>query len=72
MVRSFWIKVAVASLCATLLLLTLVWHDWIEIVFGVDPDGGSGLTEWAITAAVTLAAVGCGASALVDWRRAHA
>jgi hypothetical protein len=68
MARSFWIKVAVAAL----LVVTAVWHDWIEVVFGVDPDGGSGLLEWAITAAATLAAVGSGASALVDWRRAHA
>ena len=59
-------------MCAVLPLLTLVWRDWIELVFGVDPDAGSGLTEWAITAAVTLASVGCGASAFADWRRARA
>jgi len=33
-------------------VLTLVVHDWIEVVFGVDPDGGNGLVETAIV--VTL------------------
>ena len=34
--------------CAVLAVLTLAVHDWIEVVFGVSPDRGSGLGEVAI------------------------
>jgi H+/Cl- antiporter ClcA len=38
--------------------ITLVWEDWIETVFGVDPDGGNGSVEVLIVVvcfAVSLA-----------------
>jgi hypothetical protein len=37
-------------------LLTLVWPDWIEGIFGVDPDAGSGAVEAAIVVVCALAA----------------
>ena len=36
----FWVELAVAVVSVFLVLLTLVWRDWIEEVFGVDPDHG--------------------------------
>jgi hypothetical protein len=39
--------VAAGTACV-LLGLTLVWPRWIELVLGVDPDGGSGAFEWLI------------------------
>ena len=54
---------AFAGLFSTLALITAVVPDWIEVVFGVEPDGGSGSLEWAIVAilgvlALLLAALG--------------
>jgi hypothetical protein len=34
-----------------------VWVDWIERVFGVSPDGGSGVTEALLLAAVLITVV---------------
>jgi hypothetical protein len=44
----FWVRLALAVASAALFVVTVVWHDWIEIVFRVDPDHGSGWLEWAI------------------------
>src|SRR2546423_929222 len=38
----FWIEAGLASLTTLLLLLTLVRRDWIEAMFGIDPDNYSG------------------------------
>ena len=46
-----WSESALACLAALLALTTLLWRDWIEIVFHVDPDRGSGTLEWAIVGA---------------------
>jgi hypothetical protein len=65
----FWIEALLALGNAALLVMTLVWKDWIEIVFNIDPDAGSGAVEWAvvaITLLLTLAFVGLARS---KWRR---
>jgi hypothetical protein len=63
----FRIEVALAVLAAGLAVLTLVTREWIELLFGVDPDKGSGALEWAITAALFVAA---GVFALIArWER---
>jgi hypothetical protein len=48
--RGFWIELGLAVSSGCLLVLTLVTREWIELVFGVDPDGGSGALEWLIVA----------------------
>jgi hypothetical protein len=57
-----------ASLSAFLLVLTLVLPDWIEVVFRVDPDAGSGELEWLIAGAFALGTVGFGLAARREWR----
>ena len=42
---------------ASVLVVTLYWKDWIEAIFGVDPDRQSGALEWAITLALAAMAV---------------
>jgi hypothetical protein len=44
-------EMALSVLAAALGAVTIVRRDWLEVVFGVDPDGGSGETEWLIVAA---------------------
>ena len=66
--RRFWIEAALAVVSATLLLVTLVWREWIEAVFRVDPDRSSGALEWAIVAALCLTTLAFGALARSDWR----
>jgi hypothetical protein len=69
---AFWVEVVASAFGIFLGLLTIVWHDWIEGVFGVDPDHGNGSAEWI--AVVVLLAIGVGAGALARrrWRLAHA
>ncbi len=66
----FWAEVAVAVASTALLVVTLVWNDWIEIVFGVDPDSNSGALEWFIVAVAFVVAAGFFALARTEWRKA--
>jgi hypothetical protein len=65
----FWIEAALATLGAVLLVVTLITREWIEAVFGVDPDGGDGSLEWAIVAGLLVASVALGVVARTEWRR---
>jgi hypothetical protein len=45
---TFWIESMLAAAGGLLSVVTLIWRDWIELVFRVDPDRGSGTLEWSI------------------------
>jgi hypothetical protein len=62
-------EIGLATLTAALCLLTLIRPSWIELVFGVDPDGGNGALEWAIVAVLASASVTLGVLARVEWVR---
>ena len=64
----FWIESVLAAASALLAVLTAVWHDWIELISGVDPDHGSGGLEWLIVALAVATAVGFAALARAEWR----
>lgn len=66
------VDAVLASLSAFLLVLTLVLPDWIEVVFRVDPDAGSGELEWAVAGAFALGTVGFGLAARREWRLSRA
>lgn len=66
----FWVESVVAALAALLAIVTLAVPTWIEEVFGVEPDGGSGELEWLVVGALALVAVGSAALAGRTWRRA--
>jgi hypothetical protein len=42
------VEMTVGSLAGVLGLVTIGYRDWIEFVFGVDPDGGNGAAEWLV------------------------
>ncbi|MFE2476114.1 ABC transporter permease [Streptomyces sp. NPDC059389] len=67
-----WIEAIAAAISGILLIVTLVWRDWIEEVFGVDPDQHSGALEWVVVALAACAALTFSLLARSEWRRAKA
>jgi hypothetical protein len=65
----FGIEVALAVLTAGLAVLTLISREWIELLFEVDPDHGSGALEWAIVLALAVASVALALIARWDRKR---
>jgi hypothetical protein len=66
----FWIEALLALGNAALLVMTVVWKDWIEVVFKVDPDAGSGAVEWGVVAVTLLLSLAFLSLARSEWRRA--
>jgi|tagenome__1003787_1003787.scaffolds.fasta_scaffold18449509_2 hypothetical protein len=67
--RRFWLEAVLCAAFLVLTVVTLVNPEWIEAVFRVDPDRGSGALEWGIVAATGVAALVTAALAGVEWRR---
>ena len=64
-----WVQIALAAANGALLVATLISPEWIEAIFGVDPDKGDGTLEWAIIAVLTVVIVLTAASARRQWQR---
>jgi len=67
----FWVEAAWAAAGLVLAVLTVVTRDWVELVTGTDPDGGSGALEWGVVAALLVLAVLGGTLATAEWRHAR-
>jgi hypothetical protein len=66
--RRFWAEVGMGAISAFLLVLTLGWRNWIELVFRLDPDQNSGSLEWLVViSAAAFTAIFVGA-ARREWR----
>jgi len=70
--RRFWLETALAVVTSILLVITLVWNDWIEIVFGVDPDNNNGTFEWFIVGVLLVMTIMLFILASYEWRRYRA
>jgi hypothetical protein len=70
--RRFWLETGMALISSAVLLLTIFWHDWIEIVFKFDPDQYSGSLEWLIVAILLAVTVALAAVARREWRHCPA
>ncbi len=55
-----------------LFVVTAVSAEWVEALTGLDPDGGSGVLEWGLTAVLGLCAAASGLLAARDARRLRA
>lgn len=65
----FWVESALAALSIVLALVTTIQRDWIERVFGLDPDQHIGAAEWLIVLAALTVAVALTLVARREWRR---
>lgn len=65
----FWLETALALVTGVLLVITLKWNDWIEIIFGVDPDNNNGSFEWLIIGALFVVMTMLFILASYEWRR---
>jgi hypothetical protein len=63
----YWIECAFAGLSACLLILTVAVPEWIELIFGVDPDGGNGSLEIAILSACLIITIVASLAARREW-----
>jgi hypothetical protein len=67
--KRFWLEAGCGALGGSLFVLTLISKEWIEEIFGVDPDRGSGALEWAISLGLLGVAVVSFALARRELRR---
>ena len=61
------LELGLAIASAALAVVTLISREWIELVFGVDPDNGSGSLEWLIVA--LLLALSIAMYTIARWER---
>src|SRR5258707_1009630 len=69
---AFSIELALAAVSVFLAIITVLWPDWIELVFNVDPDLGNGSLERAIVGLAFVLTIVFVALARREWRRAAA
>ena len=67
-----WVELIVGSAAGLLAVVTLFWRDWIEIVFGFDPDHDNGSVELLIVFCLFVVAIVLGVTAKWERRRGFA
>jgi len=65
----FWVETVLALTTGILAVVTLISREWVEVVFRVDPDGGSGSLEWMIVVGLACVTVAAGVLARIESRR---
>lgn len=66
------LELAFSALSGICCAATLAWPEWIEAVFGIDPDRGSGSLEITLALATACCAIAFAALGRREWRRATA
>ncbi len=65
----FWVETVMSMSSFVFAMLTLLWKDWIELVFRVDPDQHSGSLEMTIVLSAIAITVIAATLARAEWRR---
>jgi len=52
------IETTLGAVSAVAFIVTLIVPDWIERIFGFEPDGGDGSTEWGLAIFLALVTLG--------------
>ena len=66
----FWLQAGLGSITGATAIITLFWRDWIEVVFGMDPDRGNGSAEWLVVLVLLFLTIALAVGARHEWRRA--
>ena len=69
--KRFYAEVWLAVLATSIGVLTIFWHEWIEALTGLDPDGGDGSAEWLTVAGLFMVAAACALLAHREYARAR-
>jgi disulfide bond formation protein DsbB len=67
----FWLETSMAAMTSIMFMTTLVWRNWIELVFKVEPDAGNGSLEWLIVGLLFVVATALFFLARYEWRLAR-
>ncbi|CAM4297303.1 ABC transporter permease [Kibdelosporangium persicum] len=67
--RRFWVQTVLAGITGLMTIVTLLWRDWIEILFDSGPDQGSGAFEWLIVGVLALVTIILAVAARYEFRR---
>jgi hypothetical protein len=62
------VEMAVALSAGVLGILTIFWHNWIEVLTGRDPDHHDGSVEWILVVGLLAVALTVGLAARRHWR----
>jgi hypothetical protein len=65
------LELITAGIASGLAVITIFSQEWIEAIFAVDPDGGSGVLEWRIVFGLALFAIAASTLGVRTWRTAR-
>ena len=67
----FWLEIGMASVTGILFMITLIWRNWIEMIFNVSLDNGDGSLEWLTVGVLLVMTITLSVLARYEWRRAQ-
>jgi hypothetical protein len=65
------IELGLSAVFAMLTAATFIWPTWIESLTGLEPDAGTGETEWWIVVLLGLVTIVFGVIGAREYRLAH-